>query len=219
MHRYLLASSLGLFSLAFLLSASAAQPNEQSANDLTAPYETRDPGQTLYVRQGCYQCHGLAGQGSIMSGPSLLPLRIDSMAFSSYVRNPKGNMPPYTTNSLSDSDLGKIENFIRSLPRPRPYQSIPALARLGSPSVRPAGGAALPDGRALYEHNCAACHGVAREGGIAPPLVDEHERRDASAVIALIVNPPSGMPKLSPDPLGDREVEAIARFVTTPAAP
>jgi hypothetical protein len=38
-------------------------------------------------------------------------------------------MPPYTDKVLSDRDLGLIEAYVRALPQPRPYASIPLLAR------------------------------------------------------------------------------------------
>ncbi len=68
------------------------------------------------------------------------------------------------------------------------------------------------DGEALYQRNCAACHGAAREGGIAPSLVNEGKKRNAAAIAALILNPPNGMPKLSPDPLSKGDVDAVAGF-------
>lgn len=202
-----------VFSAMLLRDPVEASLGAQSSDALTAPYETRDPGQRQYVRQGCYQCHGLVGQGSILSGPSLAPLRIDSDAFRRYVRNPKGAMPPYTKRVLADADLDSIEAFIRSLPPGRPYKTIPALARVGSSSDHAAEPQLSPSGRAIYQRHCAACHGESREGGIAPSLIGAGRKRDVAAIAALLANPPRGMPKLSPQPLTNKDVEAVARFV------
>ena len=205
-----------VLSVAIVLSPSGARTSDQSNAQLTAPYETADPGQRLYVRQGCYQCHGLVGQGSILSGPPLAPLRLDQSSFHRYVRNPKGAMPPYTTRALPEADLGRIERFVRSLQVGRPYTGVPALAKAAASAARPMTAKTAADGEALYQRNCAVCHGAAREGGVAPSLIDEGKKRDAAAIAALILDPPKGMPRLSPDPLSKGEVDAVAGFLTTP---
>lgn len=202
-----------VLSVAIVLSPSGARTGDQSNAQLTAPYETADPGQRLYVRQGCYQCHGLVGQGSILSGPPLSPLRLDGASFRRYVRNPKGAMPPYTARALPEADLGRIERFVRSLHAGRPYTAVPALAKAATSGARPITAKTAPDGETLYQRNCAACHGAEREGGIAPSLVNASKKRDAAAIAALILNPPNGMPRLSPDPLSKGEVDAVAGFV------
>ncbi|WP_083224724.1 c-type cytochrome [Sphingomonas panacis] len=206
-----------VLSVAIILSPSSARTSAQSIARLTAPYETGDPGQRLYVRQGCYQCHGLAGQGSILSGPPLSASRLDDTSFRRYVRNPKGAMPPYTSWALPDDDLGQIERFVRLLQAGRPYTAVPALAKVAASGARPNTANTVADGEALYRRNCAVCHGAAREGGIAPNLIKEGKNRDASAIAALILDPPEGMPSLTPDPLSKAETDAVARFVATPS--
>lgn len=184
------------------------------AESPTAPYETGNGGQRLFVRQGCYQCHGLAGQGSILSGPSLVPLRLDGAGFARYVRNPRGAMPPYTRHILSDADLGMIEAYVRSLPAPRPYSAIRLLASAVPASAQPPHtGADGGDGRPDFAQNCAACHGAAGEGGIAPSLKGEGGRRSVAAIAQLIMAPPPGMPKLYPAPLSRDAVNAVAAYV------
>jgi mono/diheme cytochrome c family protein len=119
--------------LAALLLLSAGSRALAADPPLGAPDDGRfskgSPGQVLYMRQGCFQCHGMAGQGSIASGPGLLPLRLDDAAFRRYVRSPTGAMPPFTDKVLSDQDLGAIEAYVRALAQPKPYTSIPLLAR------------------------------------------------------------------------------------------
>jgi hypothetical protein len=44
-----------------------------------------------------------------------------------YVRQPAGQMPPYTSRVVSDQDLADIWAFLRSLPQPPAVKSIPAL--------------------------------------------------------------------------------------------
>ena len=84
-------------------------------------------GKRLYVSYGCYQCHGREGQGSSATGPRLGPKPIPLQAFVSYVRRPTGQMPPYTTKVVPDSELADIHAFLESLPQPPPLKSIPLL--------------------------------------------------------------------------------------------
>jgi mono/diheme cytochrome c family protein len=85
-------------------------------------------GQRLFVRDGCYECHGYLGQGSTSTGGTRLgPPQIPLSAFISYVREPTGQMPPYTAKAISNEDLGEIYNFLKSVPPPPPLKSISIL--------------------------------------------------------------------------------------------
>lgn len=85
-------------------------------------------GERLFQSDGCYECHGLRGQGSSSTGATRLgPPRIPLSAFIAYVREPSGEMPPYAAKAVSDKDLEEIYNFLRSIPPPPPSKSIPLL--------------------------------------------------------------------------------------------
>jgi ubiquinol-cytochrome c reductase cytochrome c subunit len=103
--------------------ASQAQAPEQAAN--AAPAGDADGGKKLFTSVGCYQCHGYEAQGSNATGPRLGPRPIAFAAFSRYVRQPTGQMPPYTAKVVSDGDLADIYAFVRS--RPEPAKEIPLL--------------------------------------------------------------------------------------------
>jgi ubiquinol-cytochrome c reductase cytochrome c subunit len=84
-------------------------------------------GQALFLKIGCYQCHGNEGQGGA-AGPRIgrspvLPFR----NFVTYVRAPRGEMPPYTAKVLAEKDLADIYAYLTSLPAPPPVDSIPLL--------------------------------------------------------------------------------------------
>src|ERR1700688_4752351 len=68
-------------------------------------------GKLIYNSSGCYECHGRVGQGSRFSGARIGPPPIDSSAFIQYVRQPAGQMPPYTSRVLSDGELSDIFMF------------------------------------------------------------------------------------------------------------
>jgi ubiquinol-cytochrome c reductase cytochrome c subunit len=105
----------------FAALASYAQAPAQPA----APAGNADDGRKLFVSVGCYQCHGYEAQGSSATGPRLGPRPIAFAAFSRYVRQPSGQMPPYTAKVVSDSDMANIYAFIRS--RPEPAKEVPLL--------------------------------------------------------------------------------------------
>ena len=65
-------------------------------------------------------------------------------------------------------------------------------------------------GQALYEANCASCHGTDGTGGSGPNLV--HEQPDASEVIQLVYYGEDEMPAFS-DSLEDQEIADITAYV------
>jgi len=102
-----------------------AAPAPPSAAE--APAGNAETGRKLFASDGCYQCHGYEAQGSTATGPRLGPRPISFARFSTYVRQPTGQMPPYTNRIVSDTDLAHIYAFLRALPEPPAAQSIPLL--------------------------------------------------------------------------------------------
>jgi mono/diheme cytochrome c family protein len=82
-------------------------------------------GKKIFDSYGCYQCHGHDGHGG--AGARLVPNPIPFTAFSKYVRQPTGEMPPYTSKVVSDQELADIYAFLRSLPQPPSAKSVPIL--------------------------------------------------------------------------------------------
>ena len=120
---------LGLVLIVALTSMARAvtEPPSLQRPATAAPAGNAEEGKKLYVSYGCYQCHGYEAQGSSATGPRLGPRPIAFAAFSRYVRQPTGQMPPYTTKVVSDTDLAKIYAFVQARPAPPPVQSIPLL--------------------------------------------------------------------------------------------
>lgn len=218
-------------SLSFASSSAQTAPEPPLASTSTAR------GQGLYVAQGCYQCHGFNGQGSVMSGPALTPLRRSLHDFQAYVRAPSGIMPAYSSKILPDADLAAISAYVAAFPVARATRDIPLLAkfldqrptsdaaskahpvsvRLGTtlkPNAAPI--VAAGEGARLYAQNCAACHGALMKGGAGVALVGEAGKRSADQTLALLLNPPPAMPKLSPNPLSHRQMQAIAAYIRAP---
>src|SRR5581483_6406545 len=103
-----------LILLAVPAAAFAQAPNAQN-------------GRKLFARFGCYQCHQYEGQGAAATGPRLGPHPIPYANFTKYVRQPTGQMPPYTAKVVKDSELAEIYAFLESLPEPPPVKDIPLL--------------------------------------------------------------------------------------------
>ena len=119
-------SRFAAFAVAVLLSMVGAWA-QTPAQGPAAPQGNADEGKKLFVSYGCYQCHGREAQGSNATGPRLGPRPIAFTAFSRYVRRPTGQMPPYTSKVVSDTDLANIYAFLQARPAPQAVQDIPIL--------------------------------------------------------------------------------------------
>jgi mono/diheme cytochrome c family protein len=112
--------------LLIALPEAHAQAQGGSGTAPAAPAGNAENGKRLFTNYGCYQCHGREAQGGA-GGPRIGPNPIPFAAFSRYIRQPGGQMPPYTDKVVSDAELADIHAFLRSLPQPRPAREIPLL--------------------------------------------------------------------------------------------
>jgi mono/diheme cytochrome c family protein len=85
-----------------------------------------EKGKQLYVKHGCWQCHGFVGQGGI-AGPALVPEVMPLEAMVNFVRNSNRAMPPYKVEILSDADMKDIHAYLVALPKPADPKSIKLL--------------------------------------------------------------------------------------------
>jgi mono/diheme cytochrome c family protein len=74
-----------------------------------------EKGKTLFVKHGCWQCHGFLGQGGV-AGPRIAPDPMPLEAMSNFVRNSNRAMPPYREAILSSADLADIHAYLGSIP-------------------------------------------------------------------------------------------------------
>ena len=94
-----------------MLAALAALPAfaQTPAGDATR-------GQSLYMKNYCYTCHGTAGQGGDRgSGPRLAPNPFPWEAFAMQTRRPREQMPRYAKEHLSDQELADIYAYVASI--------------------------------------------------------------------------------------------------------
>jgi ubiquinol-cytochrome c reductase cytochrome c subunit len=98
-----------LHGAAFAQSDEAARPSAAS-------------GEAVYMRIGCYACHGTVGHGG--AGPRLAPNTLPLEAFKTWVRNGSPGwsiargMPAFSTRVLTDGEVGDIHAYLASLPAP-----------------------------------------------------------------------------------------------------
>jgi mono/diheme cytochrome c family protein len=84
-------------------------------------------GQRIFMRNGCYQCHGTVGQGGL-AGPRLAQTKLTVAGFTAYVRNPApGSMPPFRAKVMSDQELADVYAYVQSVPTPVAPANIPIL--------------------------------------------------------------------------------------------
>lgn len=89
-------------------------------------------GKNVYVRDGCYACHGYQGQGS-NAGSRIAPNPAPFAAFAQQLRHPRARMPAYSPVVMSDQDVADIYAFLMTIPKARAVAEIAPLARARRP--------------------------------------------------------------------------------------
>jgi mono/diheme cytochrome c family protein len=114
-----------------LLAAPAPRAQgapQQGEKSEAAAAGNADSGKKIFTKDGCYECHGREGQGAAQgAGPRIGPLQLPFDAFTKYVHQPTGQMPPYTRKVISDQELADIYAYLQSRPKPTPSKDIPLL--------------------------------------------------------------------------------------------
>jgi len=86
-------------------------------------------GKDLFLKDGCYECHGYAGQGS-KDGARIGPPVLNAQGLIRYVRRPAGAMPAFTEKVVTDAQLTDIYAYLKSIPAPKAVKDIPLLDQL-----------------------------------------------------------------------------------------
>ncbi len=121
-------SILLLAAAALLVLPVSAAPGKQAGHTSKkeSPAGNTGTGRNLFMKDGCYQCHGTVGQGGV--GPRLGPHPLALGAFVAFVRKPAGRgMPPFSDKVLSDAELADIHAYLETIPAPPPVKDIPLL--------------------------------------------------------------------------------------------
>ena len=105
-----------LFAALFLTTLIRAQDSAGNA----------EAGKRLYMKNGCYQCHGTVGQGTI-AGARIGPPPLSAQGLIRYVRRPAGQMPAFTEKVTSDRELTDVYAYLKTIPPPKPSKDVPLL--------------------------------------------------------------------------------------------
>src|ERR1043165_3075569 len=83
-------------------------------------------GKRVFMRAGCWQCHGTVGQGGT-AGPKIAPDPLPYETLAAFVRTTNRAMPPYRETLLPTDALADIYASLRAIPKPPPAESLPLL--------------------------------------------------------------------------------------------
>ncbi len=117
----------GFTRIAIVVAASLGAVALASAQD--APKGDTANGKRIYLADGCFTCHGRAGQGGAYNGPApiLAHTALPFDGFKNQLRNPADDMPAFSTAVLSDQDVADIYAFVQTLPGPTAAKDIAIL--------------------------------------------------------------------------------------------
>ena len=101
------------------------------AQQSTPPASTgsAENGKKLFLRDGCWECHGYAGQGG-RDGARIAETALTSNQFTRYIRRPTGAMPAYVEKVLSDAEVADIWMYVKTLTGPKAAKDVPLLTEL-----------------------------------------------------------------------------------------
>ena len=84
-------------------------------------------GKEIFMRAGCYQCHGTLGQGA-NTGPKLAPQPLPLESLIAFVRNAATTaMPAYSANLVSDAEMADLHAYLSSIGPPPQRKDVPLL--------------------------------------------------------------------------------------------
>jgi ubiquinol-cytochrome c reductase cytochrome c subunit len=104
--------------VATILTVATLRAQDSSGN--------AEAGKRLYMKNGCYQCHGTVGQGTI-AGVRIGPPPLSAEGVIRYVRRPAGQMPAFTEKVMSDREITDVYAFLKTIPPPKPSKDVPLL--------------------------------------------------------------------------------------------
>jgi ubiquinol-cytochrome c reductase cytochrome c subunit len=110
---------IGFAVLAVVITASTAMAQTNQTGDAAN-------GKKLFVTYLCWSCHGSNGRAG-GAAPAITPSARSADDLIKYVRKPRGQMPPYTSKSISDRELTDIAAYLRTIPKDPDPKTIPLL--------------------------------------------------------------------------------------------
>jgi mono/diheme cytochrome c family protein len=122
----------GVTALAPFGLAQGVPSDRRGPQQPTAPASSTgnaDNGKKLFLRDGCWECHGYAGQGG-RDGARLAETALTAGQFTRYIRRPAGAMPAYIEKVLSDAEAADIWAYVKTMTGPKTAKDVPLLLEL-----------------------------------------------------------------------------------------
>jgi mono/diheme cytochrome c family protein len=98
------------------LAAFALRSGRTTAAPSSAPLQAAAPEAAATFANVCAPCHGRTGRGGL--APSLVPMTRDVEETLAIVREGNGQMAPISTREVTDEQVRKVVEYLRSLGRP-----------------------------------------------------------------------------------------------------
>ena len=94
-----------------------------------APSGNAENGKAVYMKIGCWLCHGRVGQGGGYNQPTpaLAKTAMPFEGFMGQLRQPSDDMPAYSAKVLSDQEVADIFAYMQSLQGKRDPKTIAIL--------------------------------------------------------------------------------------------
>ena len=180
------------------VSSYSVRLQSSSATTTSTTMPAADAGGSQIYASQCAACHGASGGGGI--GPSLQASLTSTSETIGAVTNGVGSMPGYA-GKLTAEQIASVSAYSVG------FQSGDSTGATGE-GVEGSGG--VPEGAAaVYDANCAACHGASGEGGVGPSL--QSSAFDLDTTIAAIANGVGTMPGFSSG-LSEELIDAVAQY-------
>jgi mono/diheme cytochrome c family protein len=108
--------------LFFILNTPSALPLDENKNPFAGDSSAAIEGKRLFLKMGCYSCHGHEAEGAI--GPDLtddewIYKPTESMIFNAISNGRTGTVMASFSNDLSKDEIWKIIEFLRDKNRQR----------------------------------------------------------------------------------------------------
>jgi mono/diheme cytochrome c family protein len=174
---------------------------KQSQVDTPAP---KEPGAESYA-QHCAICHGDQREGNLPGFPPLLGIshRMSNDKIADLIQTGKGRMPAFP--GVKDGELTSLLHFLNT------GESAQATA-----GVVGGGGTLSKAGAALFQQNCAFCHGRDAMGGETGPDLTQSKlvRKDRTGdEISKVIHEGRPDNKMPPFNFSEQETRSIIAFI------
>jgi mono/diheme cytochrome c family protein len=201
--------------LTTLGSSEARKPHSTKQSNIS-PSGDAQKGRLIFEMEGCNKCHGAQGEGMSLAGkngggvPRIASTSLALPIFVQLVRKPRGQMPPFGNQQVSDHDLANIYAFLLSVKLPSEQEA--------STEANPQNGKLL-----FTRYGCYECHGYLGQGSmqtggsrLGPPQIP------LSAFISYVREPTGQMPPYGSKVVSNKDLADIYSFLQSipkPSAP